>query len=59
VGNLLASRSSVIQAKLAEGRFAGIYPPVFAWTVVLVASLVTIVTLGGRERRGADLSETK
>jgi len=59
VGNLLASRCSVIQAKLAEGRFAGIYPPVFAGTVVLVASLVAVVTLGGRERRGADLSEAE
>jgi SHS family lactate transporter-like MFS transporter len=59
VGNLLASRCSVVQAKLAEGRFGGRYPPVFAWTVILIASLVAIVTLSGKERRGADMSDTK
>jgi MFS transporter, SHS family, lactate transporter len=58
VGNLLASRNAVVQAKLAEGRYGGRYPPVFAWTVLLVASLVAIVTWSGRERRGADLSNT-
>ena len=58
VGNLLASRNAVIQAKLAEGRYGGRYPPVFAWTVVVVASLVAIITWSGRERRGADLSNT-
>ena len=58
VGNLLASRNAVIQAKLAERRYGGRYPPVFAWTVLLVASLVALVTWSGRERRGADLSRT-
>ncbi len=58
LGNLLSSRNSVIQAKLAEGRYGGSYAPVFAWTVILVASLVAIVTLSGKERRGADLSNT-
>jgi SHS family lactate transporter-like MFS transporter len=58
VGNLLASRNAVIQAKLAEGRYGGRYPPVFAWTVVVVASLVAVITWSGRERRGADLSNT-
>jgi MFS transporter, SHS family, lactate transporter len=58
VGNLLSSRNSVIQAKLAEGRFGGRYPPVLAWTVLLMAALVALVTWGGRERRGADLSNT-
>jgi hypothetical protein len=31
---------------------------VLAWTVVIVAILVAIVTLSGKERRGADLSNT-
>jgi SHS family lactate transporter-like MFS transporter len=57
-GNLLSSRNSVIQAKLAEMRYGGRYPPVLAWTVLIVASLVAIVTVSGRERRGADLSNT-
>jgi hypothetical protein len=48
----------VIQAKLAEGRYAGNFSPVLAWTVLLMAGLVAIVTWSGRERRGADLSST-
>jgi SHS family lactate transporter-like MFS transporter len=58
LGNLLASRNAVVQAKLIEHRYAGSYPPVLAWTVVIIASLVAIVTWSGRERRGADLSKT-
>ena len=58
LGNFLSSRNSVIQAKLAESRYGGAYPPVLAWTVLIVASLVAIVTLSGKERRGADLSNT-
>jgi SHS family lactate transporter-like MFS transporter len=58
VGNLLASRNAVIQAKLAEQRYGGSYPPVLAWTVVIVASLVVITTSLGHERHGADLSNT-
>jgi len=58
LGNLLSSRNSVIQAKVAEMRYGGRYPPVLAWTVLIVASLVAIITLSGRERRGADLSNT-
>ena len=58
IGNLFSSRNSVIQAKLAESRYGGSFPPVLAWTVVLVASLVAIVTSSGKERRGADLSNT-
>jgi SHS family lactate transporter-like MFS transporter len=58
VGNLLASRNSVIQAKLAEHYFAGNYAPVLAWTALLVAALVVIVTISGREAKGADLSDT-
>jgi SHS family lactate transporter-like MFS transporter len=58
LGNFLSSRNSVIQARLAESRYSGAYPPVLAWTVLIVASLVAIVTLSGKERRGADLSNT-
>jgi SHS family lactate transporter-like MFS transporter len=58
VGNFFASRNSVIQAKLAEGRFGGSFAPVLAWTVLLTTGLVATVTWGGRERRGRDLSNT-
>jgi len=58
LGNLLSSRNAVIQARLAERRYGGAYPPVLGWTVLLVASLVAVVTWSGRERRGADLSKT-
>ncbi len=58
LGNLLSSRNSVIQAKLVENRYGGSFAPVLAWTVVLVAGLVALVTSLGGERRGADLSET-
>ena len=59
LGNLLSSRNSVIQARLAENRYAGNFSPVLAWTVVLVASLVALVTAMGKERQGADLSRTE
>jgi SHS family lactate transporter-like MFS transporter len=58
LGNFIASRNAVIQAKVTESRYGGHYPPLLAWTVLIVASLVTIVTVSGRERRGADLSKT-
>jgi len=58
VGNFFSSRNSVIQAKLAESRYGGSFPPVLAWTVLLMASLVAMVTWSGKERRGADLSNT-
>lgn len=58
LGNLLASWNAVLQARLVERRFYGNFVPVFAWTVFIVASLVAITTMSGRERRGADLSNT-
>jgi len=58
LGNLIASRNVVIQAKVTEVRYGGAYPPVLAWTVLIVASLVILVTMSGRERRGADLTST-
>jgi MFS transporter, SHS family, lactate transporter len=57
-GNLLASRNSVIQAKLTEQHYGGNYAPVLAWTVVLVATLVVVISLVGKEIKGADLSTT-
>ena len=56
VGNFLSSRNSVIQANLAESRYGGRFPPVLAWTVLLIAALVALVTGAGKERSGADLS---
>ena len=56
IGNLLSSRNVVIQAKLAEQRYGGVFAPVMAWTVLIIAALVAVVTWSGRERRGADLS---
>ena len=58
LGNFVASRNAVLQAKLAEARYAGSFTPVLAWTVLIVASLVAITTMSGPERRGADLSNT-
>jgi SHS family lactate transporter-like MFS transporter len=58
LGNLLASGNSVIQAKLTEQRYGGDYSIVLAWTVVIVATAVAIVTMCGREAKGADLSDT-
>jgi MFS transporter, SHS family, lactate transporter len=58
LGNLLSSRNSVIQTKMVEQRYGGMFAPVLAWTVLIVASLVAIVTWVGRERHGADLSNT-
>jgi len=58
LGNLLSSRNAVIQARFAESRFGGLYAPVLAWTVLVIASLVAIITWLGKERKGADLSTT-
>ncbi len=57
LGNLLSSRNAVIQARLVETRFGGRYPPVLAWTVLIIASLVAIVTAAGKERHGMDLTK--
>lgn len=58
LGNLLSSRNGVLQAKLAEQRYGGVFAPVLAWTLLIVATLVAVVTASGRERRGVDLSNT-
>lgn len=59
MGNLLSSRNSVIQARMAETYCGGNFAPVLAWTVLIIASLVAFVTWSGRERRGADLSNAE
>jgi MFS transporter, SHS family, lactate transporter len=59
LGNFFSSWNGVKQARLAEQRYGGVFAPVLAWTVLLVASLVAVVTGSGRERHGADLSNTK
>jgi len=59
LGNFLSSWNIRVQARIVEQRYAGLYAPVLAWTVALVATLVAIVTWSGRERRGADLSDTR
>jgi SHS family lactate transporter-like MFS transporter len=56
LGNLLASRNAVIQARLAEQHYNGSYAPVLAWTVLIVATFVAVTAWCGGERRGADLS---
>lgn len=58
LGNLLASRAAVIQANLAEHRFAGSYAPVLAGTILAVAVLVAIVAISGKEAKGADFADT-
>jgi MFS transporter, SHS family, lactate transporter len=56
LGNVLASRNSVLQAAAATKYFGGRFAPVLAITVVLVAIIVAVVTALGREAKGADLS---
>jgi SHS family lactate transporter-like MFS transporter len=58
LGNFFSSWNGVKQARLAEQRYGGAFAPVLAWTVLIVASLVALVTWSGGERRGADLSNT-
>jgi MFS transporter, SHS family, lactate transporter len=58
LGNLLSSRNGVIQAKLAEQHYGGLFAPVLAWTVLIVATLVAVVTWQRHERRGMDMTNT-
>jgi SHS family lactate transporter-like MFS transporter len=58
IGNLLSSRNGVLQAKIAEQRYGGLFAPVLAWTLLIVATLVAVVTGSGHERKGVDLSNT-
>ncbi|MGH9735876.1 MAG: MFS transporter [Candidatus Acidiferrales bacterium] len=56
LGNLFSSWNEVLQARIAERHFAGNLASVLAWTVLIIALLVAIVTMLGREAKGADLS---
>jgi SHS family lactate transporter-like MFS transporter len=58
LGNFLSSWNGVKQARLAEQRYGGVFAPVMAGTVLIVATLVAVVTWSGRERKGADLTKT-
>jgi MFS transporter, SHS family, lactate transporter len=58
LGNFLSSWNIRIQTKTAEQRYCGVFAPVLAWTLLIVAALVAVVTASGRERRGADLTNT-
>jgi MFS transporter, SHS family, lactate transporter len=58
LGNLLSSRNGVLQAKLAEQRYGGLFGPALAWTLSIIVLLLAIVAGCGRERRGVDLSNT-
>ena len=54
LGNLITSRNSVLQAKAAE-RFGG-FGKVLAFTVLIVACCLAVMTLFGRESRGTELT---
>jgi MFS transporter, SHS family, lactate transporter len=58
LGNLLASRATVVQAKLVEHRFGGNYEPVLAGTILIVAILVAVVAASGKEAKGAEFADT-
>jgi len=53
LGNLLTSWNLVLQTQMAER--LGNYSPVLAGTVVLVALVLALVTMFGRESRGVEL----
>ena len=56
LGNLLSSKNGPLQAGFAERYYHGHLTPVLAWTVLLVAIAVALLTGFGRESKGADLS---
>jgi MFS transporter, SHS family, lactate transporter len=58
LGNLLSSRNGVFQSKIAEQHYGGIFAPVLAGTLLIVATLVAVVTGFGLEKKGIDLSNT-
>jgi SHS family lactate transporter-like MFS transporter len=58
LGNFLSSWNIQLQSKVAKQRYGGAFAPVLAWTLLIVALLVAVVTGSGRERRGIDLSKT-
>lgn len=56
VGNLLSAQNAYFQAKIAETHFGGRFAPVLAATVLIMAGIIAIVTMSGKEQQGADLS---
>ncbi len=54
LGNLLASRNAVLQARAAE--HYGSYGMVLAWTVVIGAIYLAVVTAFGREAKGVEMT---
>lgn len=58
LGNLLASWNIKVQTRMVEQHFGGLFAPVMAGTVLIIATLVAVVTWSGRELRGRDLSIT-
>jgi MFS transporter, SHS family, lactate transporter len=58
VGNLLSSWNIRIQSNVAERHFGGVFAPVLAWTALIVAALVAVVTACGREQKGRELTDT-
>jgi SHS family lactate transporter-like MFS transporter len=56
LGNLITSRNSVLQAEAAV-RFKG-YGKVLAFTVLIVAAYLVVVTSLGRESKGTDFAKT-
>jgi SHS family lactate transporter-like MFS transporter len=58
LGNFLSSWNIRVQARLVEQRTGGVFAPVMALTVLIVATLVALVTWSGRERKGADMTGT-
>jgi SHS family lactate transporter-like MFS transporter len=57
LGNLIASKNAVIQAKAAE-RLGG-YGVVLAWTVAIVGCYLAVVAAFGRESKGTDLAVSR
>ena len=55
LGNLLSSKNGKIQAALALSLFGGRLSPVLSRTVILVAIMVALLTMLGREAKGSSL----
>jgi SHS family lactate transporter-like MFS transporter len=56
MGNVLSSENGPLQAWLAKHFYGGRLTPVLAWTVLVVALAVALMSGIGREAKGADLS---
>jgi MFS transporter, SHS family, lactate transporter len=54
LGNLITSRNSVLQARAAER--LGSYGKVLAFTVLIVALFLALITSLGKESRGTELA---